>query len=131
MTTSEPYTGECKDCYQHVLSPECDGHGIRVGEPCPYGKPMEKQTINEPTTGEIVEAIRACEDRATCYGCILLDCKSFKCNSSESIADRLESQEQTIAALTARAESAERERDAVTFASIAGACTNRQKTAKK
>ena len=124
MTTSEPYTGECKDCYQHVLSPECDGHGIRVGEPCPYGKPMEKQTTNEPTTKEIVATLRR--------GCLIVQ---------RQAADRLESQEnelsgitgeleqfrafheryaeQTskkytddICALTARAEQAERERDA-------------------
>ena len=51
---------------------------------------------SEPTTGEIVEAIRACEDRATCHGCIFLNCKSFDCNSPEAIADRLESQEQKL-----------------------------------
>ena len=53
-------------------------------------------TTSEPTTGEIVEAIRACEDRATCHGCIFLNCKSFDCNSPEAIADRLESQEQKL-----------------------------------
>ena len=53
-------------------------------------------TTSEPTTGEIVEAIRACEDRATCHGCIFLNCESFDCNSPEAIADRLESQEQKL-----------------------------------
>ena len=54
--TNEPYTGECKDCYQHVLSPECDGHGICVGEPCPHGKPLEQK--NEPTTGELIHQMK-------------------------------------------------------------------------
>lgn len=54
---------------------------------------------NEPTTGEIVRALR--ED------CNVLDYNADKF----AAADRLESQEKTIATLTARAESAERERD--------------------
>lgn len=149
MNTNEPYTGECKDCYQHVLSPECDGHGIRAGEPCPHGKPMEKMNTNEPTTelvtyecrecgfigsveivakkatcptcgtandvwkagempppnhrnepttGEIVRALRNCME-TFCNECICHVSTELKyCRKSE-LADRLESQEKTIADL--------------------------------
>ena len=54
---------------------------------------------NEPSTAEIVRALRG-------EAGILIH---FTCDDA---ADRLESQERTIADLTARAESAERERDA-------------------
>lgn len=57
---------------------------------------------NDPTTGEIVRALGNPET---------LDQESLY-YWSKVAADRLESQEKTIAALTARAEKAERERDA-------------------
>ena len=72
---------------------------------------------NEPTTGEIVRALRCVAEATECKDCrykypvgnvILCDHEQMNGNA----ADRLESQEHTIAALTARAESAERERDA-------------------
>ena len=93
-------------------------------------------TTSEPTTGEIVRALRCMADNAECKDCrykypvgnvILCDHEQM----NENAADRLESQEQAIeelkseaivnalenaeriANLTARAEQAERERDAV------------------
>ena len=75
-------------------------------------------TTSEPTTGEIVRALRCIADNAECKDCrykypvgnvILCDHEQM----NENAADRLESQEQTIAALTARAEQAEKERDAL------------------
>ena len=72
---------------------------------------------NEPTTGEIVRALRCVAEATECKDCrykypvgnvILCDHEQMNGNA----ADRLESQDRTIAALTARAESAERERDA-------------------
>ena len=62
---------------------------------------------NGPTTGEIVSALRNCPN---CDDCLRKDQKCYR--NDHDAADRLESQEQTISALTARAESAERERDA-------------------
>ena len=80
----------------------------------------EKMTTSEPTTGEIVSALRNCPN---CDDCLRKDQKCYR--NDHDAADRLESQERsieeaaklnekqanTIAALTARAESAERERD--------------------
>ena len=67
-------------------------------------------TTSEPTTGEIVRALRVC-DVGRCIDCNLDE--KYPCENLKTYAaDRLESQEQTIAALTARAEQAERERDA-------------------
>ena len=60
----------------------------------------ERFTKSEPTTGEIVRALRG----GGIYG--ITTALALK------IIDRLESQEKTIAELTARAESAEKERDA-------------------
>ena len=67
---------------------------------------MDKR--NEPTTGEIVSALRNCPN---CGDCLRKDQKCY--GNDEEAADRLESQERAIAELTARAESAERERDDV------------------
>ena len=103
----------------------------------------ERFTGNEPTTGEIVRALRCVAEETECKDCrykypvgnvILCDHEQMNGNA----ADRLESQEKTIAdlretlritcenwsessneknvqiaTLTARAESAERERDAI------------------
>lgn len=64
----------------------------------------KKMTTGEPTTGEIVRALRDAPNYNGMAGTT---------TTVEGIAaDRLESQEQTIAALTARAEKAEKERDA-------------------
>ena len=71
------------------------------------GAVSEKMTTSEPTTGEIVSALRNCPN---CDDCLRKDQKCYRNN--HDAADRLESQEQTISALTARAEQAERERDA-------------------
>lgn len=87
---------------------------------------------NEPTTGEIAGAIRVCENKLECDVCPMRD---KPCVDLYALAaDRLESQEReiaelteqnesnkrqiasmdnVIASLTSRAESAERERDAV------------------
>ena len=65
-------------------------------------------TTSEPTTGEIVRMLR--EDAAK-QESVFHVCDSTM--NAKVAADRLESQEQIIAALTARAESAERERDAL------------------
>ena len=94
-------------------------------------------TTSEPTTGEIAGAIRVCENKLECDVCPMRD---KPCGDLYTLAaDRLESQEReierlmvacetiyqenqamidchkpnldTIAALTARAEQAERERD--------------------
>ena len=68
-----------------------------------------------PTTGEIVRALRYCVGKDTICGTA---CPAYSseagCRTAimKNAADRLESQERTIADLTARAESAERERDA-------------------
>jgi hypothetical protein len=79
---------------------------------------------NEPTTGEIVRALRNCLD-VGCEECILHETditpeyKVHYCGAPNKVADRLEAQERTIAdkdakiaALTARAEQAEKQRDA-------------------
>jgi len=67
-------------------------------------------TTSEPTTGEIAGAIRVCENKLECDVCPMRD---KPCGDLYTLAaDRLESQEQKIAALTARAEQAEKERDA-------------------
>ena len=72
---------------------------------------------NEPTTGEIVRALICVAEATECKDCrykypvgnvILCDHEQMNGDA----ADRLESQEQKIAELIARAESAERERDA-------------------
>ena len=97
---------------------------------------------NEPTTGEIVRALRCDGDANNCVDCryATYDTATILCDQEQNVrdaADRLESQERTIAELTekdewsghacdhminklrdelreltARAESAERERDA-------------------
>jgi len=77
-------------------------------------KPM---TTSEPTTGEIAGAIRVCENKLECDVCPMRD---KPCGDLYTLAaDRLESQERELVritdeltALTARAEQAERERDA-------------------
>lgn len=75
------------------------------------------ETTSDPTTGEIVRALRCVADATECKDCrykypvgnvILCDHEQMNGNA----ADCLESQERAIAALTDRAESAERERDA-------------------
>ena len=78
------------------------------------------ETTSEPTTGEIVKMLRTIENAAQ----VVLDggfgtrdgendiVYRTRRNTAKFAADRLESQEQTISALTARAEQAERERDA-------------------
>ena len=76
-------------------------------------------TTSEPTTGEIVRALRNCADATTKKKPCTPECYYFNrtecCAGSlyDNAADRLESQEQKIAALTARAEQAERERDSI------------------
>ena len=70
---------------------------------------------NEPTTGEIVRALRcSADDDSFCkkcqYGYALAN--AFLCDRGRmngNAADRLESQDRTIAELTASAEQAERE----------------------
>ena len=74
-------------------------------------------TTSEPTTGEIVRALRCDGDANNCVDCryATYDTDTILCDQEQNVrdaADRLEIQEQTIAALTARAEQAERERDA-------------------
>lgn len=72
----------------------------------------EKMTTSEPTTENIAKALRVCFVK-TC-ACSECPFEHESCGDLEQLAaDRLESQEQTIAALTARAEQAERERDAL------------------
>ena len=74
-------------------------------------------TTSEPTTGEIVRALRcSADDDSFCkkcqYGYALAH--AFLCDRGRmngNAADRLESQEATISALTARAEQAELARD--------------------
>ena len=66
-------------------------------------KPMEQR--NEPTTGELIEQLHTFDNVDAVTITIAKAALLF-------IADRLERQEQTIAALTARVEQAERERDA-------------------
>ena len=68
---------------------------------------------NEPTTGEIVRALRCVAEATECKDCRykypvgnVIRCDHEQMNGNA--ADRLESQERTIAALTARAESAEK-----------------------
>ena len=62
----------------------------------------------EPTTGNIAKALRVCFKK-TC-ACSECPFEHESCGDLEQLAaDRLERQEQTIAALTARAEQAERE----------------------
>ena len=62
-------------------------------------------TTSEPTTGEIVRALRVC-DVGRCIDCNIDE--KYPCENLKTYAaDRLKSQEQTIAALTARAEQAE------------------------
>ena len=63
----------------------------------------KKMTTGEPTTGEIVRALRDAPNYNGMAGTTT--------TVEDIAADRLESQEQTIAALTALAEQAERERD--------------------
>ena len=66
-------------------------------------------TTSEPTTGEIVRALRVC-DVGRCIDCNIDE--KYPCENLKTYAaDRLKSQEQTIAALTARAEQAEQDRD--------------------
>jgi hypothetical protein len=65
----------------------------------------KKMTTGEPTTGEIVRALRDAPNYNGMAGTTT--------TVEDIAADRLESQEQTIAALTARAEQSERERDAL------------------
>jgi hypothetical protein len=69
--------------------------------------------MSEPTTGEIVRAIRLCEDGE--INCTKCPFANKSCGDLNLLAAaRLESQEQTIAALTARAEQAEaREKAAI------------------
>lgn len=97
-----------------------------------YNMPM----TNEPTTGEIVRALRSCE--AVCKDCVLQE--NGKCAATTKLADRLENQERklsendtqiatlkekvealendlinydmNLSETTTRAESAKRERDA-------------------
>jgi hypothetical protein len=67
--------------------------------------------MSEPTTGEIVRALRVCEV-GRCIDCNLDE--KYPCeNLKTCAADHLESQEQTIAALTARAEQAEAREKAI------------------
>ena len=71
----------------------------------------EKMTTSEPTTENIAKALRVCFAK-TC-ACSECPFEHESCGDLEQLAaDRLEAQEQTIAALTARAEQTERERDA-------------------
>lgn len=97
----------------------------------------EKMTTSEPTTGELIEALRCDGVIKPCEGCFFAfqieNCAAMGCRTDDMFglaADRLESQERKIAeienfhkemlkdhkaqiaALTARAEQAERERDA-------------------
>ena len=70
---------------------------------------------DEPTTGEIVQELRYCADvNSICGDACPAHIVASGCRTvlMQSAADRLESQERTIAELTARAESAEVERDA-------------------
>lgn len=94
----------------------------------------EKMTTSDPTTGEIVRALRYCADvNSICGDACPAHIDEAGCRTvlMQNAADRLESQEQTIkeqkyrlellslgipvqmTELTARAERAERERDAV------------------
>jgi hypothetical protein len=69
--------------------------------------------MRDITTAELVQALR-CDGNQTHDGCTSCSYQG-KCliaTMMNDVADRLERQEQTIAALTARAEQAERERDA-------------------
>ena len=71
----------------------------------------EKMTTSEPTTGEIVRALREHAEWAQANE---WECPITLGDVLRKAADRLESQEQTIAALTARAEQAEaREKAAI------------------
>ena len=83
MTTSEPTTG-------NVIQ-QIEGHPTLL-EAARTAHNAANAILNrvDPTTPEIVDAIRACKERYTCHGCVLFQCKSFKCDSAESIADRLE-----------------------------------------
>jgi hypothetical protein len=67
------------------------------------GAVSKKMTTGEPTTGEIVRALRDAPNYNGMAGTTT--------TVEDNAADRLESQEQTIAALTARAEKAEKNRD--------------------
>lgn len=85
-------------------------------------------TTSEPTTGELIEALRCDGVIKPCEGCFFAfqieNCSAMGCRTDDMFglaADRLESQEQTIAALTARAEQAEaREKAAVKDLAIYG-----------
>ena len=140
MTTSEPTTHEfasyeCQECgfsgdveivNKTVTCPECG----TVNDVWLLGETPPPNHREEPTTGEIVRALRCIADDIECKDCrykypvgnvILCDHEQMNRNA----ADRLESQEQTIeqlntelagnveefTELTARAEQAERERD--------------------
>ena len=73
-------------------------------------EPTTAKDANALTTGEIVRALRVC-DVGRCIDCNIDE--KYPCENLKTYAaDRLKSQEQTIATLTARAEQAERERDA-------------------
>lgn len=99
MTTSEPTTKTCSRCGATFtgtifLCEKCDAKS--EGE---YGV-----KFNEPTTGEIVRALRCVADDTECKDCrykypvgnvILCDHEQMNGNA----ADRLESQEQTIAGM--------------------------------
>ena len=74
-------------------------------------EPTTAKDANALTTGEIVRALRVC-DVGRCIDCNIDE--KYPCENLKTYAaDRLKSQEQTIATLTARAEQAERERDAM------------------
>lgn len=83
----------------------------------------EKMTTSEPTTENIAKALRVCYAKSmACSECPLElgDCGHI----DEVAADRLERQEQTIAALTARAEQAEaREKAAIADMKLIGGST--------
>jgi len=122
MTTSEPTTG---NVIQHT-----EGRPTLI-EAAKAARDAADEILNrgEPTTGNIAKALRVCFEK-TC-ACSECPFEHESCGDIEQLAaDRLESQERKIAeiesfhsemlkdhkaqiaALTARAEKAERERDA-------------------
>jgi len=86
-----------------------------------YNMPM----TSDPTTEQIVQALRYCADvNSICGDACPAHIDEAGCRTvlMQNAADRLESQEQTISALTARAEQAEKERDKA-MADLFGFCS--------
>ena len=111
MTTSEPTTG-------NVIQ-QVEGRPSLI-EAANVARDAADAILNNvaPTTGEIVRALRCDGDANNCVDCryATYETATILCDQEQNVrdaADRLESQEQTISALTARAERAERERDAL------------------